>query len=154
MDSPRSPRSSRPYHRASCTGSGASRPSWREIFRTSSALASAPAMTEAGSPGARWIRTKATVATTIETGMSASRRRTTEAFTRRRALLLAEPHVPEVELGRRLEALHLPAGRVEGEVVAELDPTHVLVEDRLDLVPHRAAPAGVAVAHERVAPLL
>ncbi len=44
---------------------------------TSSAEASGPAMTEAGSPGARWISTNATVATTSATGRRASRRRAT-----------------------------------------------------------------------------
>jgi len=75
MDWPRSPRTRRPYQRTSCTGSGASRPSWREIFCTSSAEASGPAITEAGSPGARCMRTKATVATTSATGSRANRRR-------------------------------------------------------------------------------
>src|SRR5882672_6951517 len=37
MELPRSPRTRRPYQRTSCTGIGASSPSWREIFFTSSA---------------------------------------------------------------------------------------------------------------------
>ncbi len=77
IDWPRSPWTSRPYQRTSCTGSGASSPSWRSRRCTSSREASGPAMTEAGSPGARWISTNATVATTSATGISASSRRAT-----------------------------------------------------------------------------
>jgi hypothetical protein len=41
----------------------------------SSCVAYGPAMTLAGSPGARWMRTNATVATTSMTGMTARTRR-------------------------------------------------------------------------------
>src|SRR6266446_6612063 len=91
---------------------------------TSSGLASGPAMIEAGSPGARWMSTKATVATTRTTGMSASRRRATYVFTR------------------------------SGSPCGSLRQPDVLVEDGLDLLPHRPALPRIGLAGERVHPLL
>src|SRR5262245_50927443 len=114
--------------------------------RTSSREASGPAMTEAGSPGARWISTNATVATTSATGISASSRRRTSVFTRRRSLLQSD--VPEVHLVGRPVALHVLAHRGQAEDVAELHAAHVLVEDRLHLLPHGATLLGIALAGE------
>ena len=57
-------------------GNGSSRPSWPRSFATSSGVAYGPAMTLAGSPGARWIKTKAIVATITMTGITARTRRT------------------------------------------------------------------------------
>src|SRR5213080_920401 len=105
-------------------------------------------MTEAGSPGAKWISTKATVATTSATGISASSRRTTYVFTAE--ALLVEPNVPEEQLGRRLEAAHLLAQDVQREVVAELDPADVLVEEHLHALPDRAAPLGIELGEHRL----
>src|SRR5256886_14366817 len=103
-------------------------------------------MTEAGSPGAKWISTKAPVATTSATGISASSRRTTYVFTAE--ALLVEPDVPEEQLGRRLEAAHLLAQDVQREVVAELDPADVLVEEHLHALPDRAAPLGIELGEQ------
>src|SRR5437879_12935661 len=99
----------------------------------SSGLASGPAMIEAGSPGARWISTKATVATTRMTGMSASRRRATYVFTRPASL--RQPDVPEGHLAGGRVAVQLLARDLEGEKVAELPAPDVLVENRLNLAP-------------------
>src|SRR5882724_10660585 len=49
-----------------------------------------------------------------------------------RQALLGEPDVPEVEEGRVLEPAQLLAADREGEVVPELHPPHVLVEDGLE----------------------
>src|SRR5262249_25027468 len=152
MDWPRSPSARRPSQRESCTWKGASRPSWRCRRATSSGLASGPAMIEAGSPGAIWISTNATVATTRATGMRASSRRTTYVFTR--GMSPGEPDVPQVRFVRRLVAAHLLADRGEAEEIAELHPPDVLVEDLLHLVPHRTPFARVGLAGERLHPLL
>src|SRR5258707_13119162 len=116
----------------------------------SSGLASGPAMIEAGSPGARWISTKATVATTRMTGMSASRRRATYVFTRPASL--RQPDVPEGHFARGVVAVQLLARHLQREEVAELHAADVLVEDRLRLVPHRLPPARLALARDRVQP--
>src|SRR2546430_15313719 len=116
----------------------------------SSGLASGPAMIEAGSPGARWISTKATVATTRMTGMSASRRRATYVFTRPASL--RQPDVPEGHLAGGMVAVQLLARDLEGEKVAELHAAHVLVEDRLHLAPHALSPARLPLAPHHVQP--
>src|SRR2546426_4949380 len=155
MDWPRSPRARRPYQRKSWTWKGASRPSWRWMRATSSGLASGPAMIEAGSPGARWIRMKATVATTSATGMSASRRRAMYVFTRcAQPRSLRQPHVPEIHLVGRAVSVHLLADRGEPEEVAVLHPPDILVEDLLHLLPHGAPLSRIALPGEGVHPLL
>src|SRR5256885_14684123 len=116
----------------------------------SSGLASGPAMIEAGSPGARWISTKATVATTRMTGMSASRRRATYVFTRPASL--RQPDVPEGHLAGGMVVVQLPTRHLPREEVAELHAADVLVEDRLHLVPHRFPPTRLALAHDPAQP--
>src|SRR5688572_7974633 len=80
----------------------------------------APAITAAGSPGATWISTKATVATTMATGISDSSRRRMYVFTAATAPGAAsagQPDVPEEELGRGAEPAQLLAGHVQQKVV-------------------------------------
>src|SRR3989442_1401927 len=144
IELPRSPWSRRPYQRTSWTWSGWSRPSCWAILLTSSAEASGPAMREAGSPGARWISTKPTVATTSATGISARSRRRTYVFT-------PAPGLP-VEPGD--EALDLPSHGLQRGIVAELDTARILVEEELDLVPHRLPLPGVGLSGHGVQPAL
>src|SRR3989442_1362943 len=140
IELPRSPWSRRPYQRTSWTWSGWSRPSCWAILLTSSAEASGPAMREAGSPGARWISTKPTVATTSATGISARSRRRTYVFT-------PAPGLP-VEPGD--EALDLPSHGLQRGIVAELDTARVLVEEVLHALPERPALPGIHLPVERV----
>src|SRR5262249_55251497 len=103
-------------------------------------------MMEAGSPGAMWIRTNATVATTTATGISASSRRTTYVFTRRASP--GQPDVPEVRLVRRLVSAHFLAHRGETEDIAELHAADVFVEDLLHLFPRRPSLSRIGLAGE------
>src|SRR3989442_980148 len=144
IELPRSPWSRRPYQRTSWTWSGWSRPSCWAILLTSSAEASGPAMMEAGAPGARGISTKPTRATTSAPGVSARSRRRTHVFT-------PAPGPPGEPGG---EALDLPPHGLPRGVVAELDPADVLVEEELDLVPHRLPLPGVGLSGHGVQPAL
>src|SRR3989442_644486 len=65
-----------------------------------------------------------------------------------------EPHVPEVQLRRGPEAPQLLARDLERKVVPELDPADVLVEEELDLVPHRLPLPGVGLSGHGVQPAL
>src|SRR3989442_10326475 len=149
IELPRSPWSRRPYQRTSWTWSGWSRPSCWAILLTSSAEASGRAMMEAGSPGARWISTKPTVATTSATGISARSRRRTYVFTPAPGLPV-EPDVPEHQGGRGDEALDLPSYGLQRGIVAELDTARVLVEELLHALPERPALPGIHLPVERV----
>src|ERR1051326_5703014 len=153
IDGPRSARSKRPYQPTSCWSSGSSSPSVRRICATSSAGASGPAMIAAGSPGARWISTNPTVATTSATGTRARRRRRTYAFTRG-ARSFREPDVEERLLVRVQHAAQVLRVHLEAEPVAELDAADVFVEELLHLLPHRLALARVGLALHAVEPPL
>src|SRR5262245_1168150 len=94
--------------------------------------------------GASWASVGATPPSTINARTASGR----VIMRTLREGLPRQPGVPEVELGRRLEAADFLARHVQEEVVAELDAADILVEDLLDALDERLALLGIALALE------
>src|SRR3984893_6376967 len=146
----------------SCCQIGRSRPSSRRIRSTAAGVASAPAITTAGSPGSRCIRMKDKTATSSRTGMDWMRR--TEIVRNmsdpirglrlRAAVLLTllfHPHVPEMNEIIRLEILDLGGVVTSHRAhVSDLDHVGLLQHALLAVGPGRDALLRIERCVERV----
>src|SRR5262245_14178987 len=132
---PRSPWSTRPIHRAYCTGSGSSRPSSVLRREMSSCVACGPSMISAGSPGDRWSTAKTTIDTPSRTGPTRRSRRRRKSATPPGLLERDRLHA---QVEARMEPEALDPLRVGGRLhlVVDEDPWRIVVQDALRLAVH------------------
>src|SRR5579859_5256082 len=105
-------------------------------------------MTDAGSPGIRWIRRKTTTPTTASTGTSATTR---PAAYRAMRPSVRHPRVPEANVEVAGVAMQVVVVDLEPELVAHFGDRHLGVEDRLHLV--HDLPPRLERGHGGAAPL-